>query len=104
MSLPLAALTDEEVSHYAAFDDDAAQELARRNQRYSTGYIAQIESLQHELDYSESRREKLEDEISNHENLWVNMASAAEYIRRAMHADDPVEIEDMLKLALEELE
>lgn len=104
MSLPLLALTDDEVSHYAAFDDDAAQELARRNQRYSTGYIAQIERLQHELDCSEGRREELEDEVSDHENLWLHMERAAVYIRRAIQAVKPEEIEDMLKLALEELE
>jgi hypothetical protein len=101
MSLPLTALSDDEVSHYAAFDDDVAQELARRNQRYSTGYIAQIENLQRELEWS---REDLETQFNDHEALQWSMEKAAEYIRRALNSDDRAELEDVLKLALEELE
>jgi hypothetical protein len=104
MSLPLTALSDDEVSHYAAFDDDVAQELARRNQRYSTGYIAQIEKLQRELEWSEREREDLETQVNDHEALQWSMEKAAEYIRRALNSDDRAELEDVLKLALEELE
>lgn len=103
MSLPLLALSDDEVAHYAHFDDDAAAELARRNCRFSVGYIAQIERLETELSYSEQQREELEDEVSQHESEWVAMQSAGELIRKAMDAEEKASRDDYLKMALEEL-
>ena len=103
MSLPLMALSDEELSHYAAFDDGAAAELARRNCRYSVGYIAQIESLERELSYSESEREDLEDEVNRHESEMIAIQKAGEFIRKAMNAEDQSDMESYLKQALEEL-
>jgi hypothetical protein len=103
MSLPLLALTDDEVAHYAHFDDDAAAELSRRNCRFSVGYIAQIERLEHELSYSEQQREELEDEVSQHESEWQSMHAAGELIRKAMAAEDHADTEMYLQQALEEL-
>jgi hypothetical protein len=103
MSLPLLALTDDEVAHYAHFDDDAAAELSRRNCRFSVGYIAQIERLEHELSYSEQQREELEDEVSQHESEWQSMQAAGELIRKAMAAEDQSDAETYLQQALEEL-
>lgn len=103
MTLPLLALTDDEVAHYAHFDDDAAAELARRNCRWSVGYIAQIEKLQRDLAYAEQQVEELEEEVSQHESEWQSMQAAGELIRKAMAAEDQVDAENCLKEALEEL-
>lgn len=103
MSLPLLALTDEEVAHYAHFDEDAAAELARRNCRFSVGYIAQIERLEHELSYSESQREELEDEVSRHDSEMISIQNAGDPIRKAMVAEDQTDMENYLEQALEEL-
>jgi hypothetical protein len=103
MSLPLLALTDEEVTHYAHFDQDAAEELARRNTRYSAGYIAQIERLERELSERESEIERLEEEASDYENQWRAMEEAGSLIRKAMAAEDQADTETYLNMALEEL-
>lgn len=104
MGLPVGSLSDQELSHYAAFDEKAAQELVRRNTRYSVGYIAQIEALERELEWSESQREELEDEVANHDSLWNKMECAAELIRKAISAGDNPESQVYLEQALEELE
>lgn len=103
MTLPLLALTDDEVAHYAHFDDDAAAELARRNCRWSVGYIAQIENLERTLGERESEIERLEEEASDYENQWRSMEGAGAFIRKAMAAEDQAYMESYLKMALEEL-
>lgn len=103
MSLPLAALSDEEVAHYAHFDEEAAAELARRNCRYSVSYLATIERLEGEIAYAEQQIEELEEELSRNESEWLAIEEAGELIRKAMAAEDQADMETYLRQALENL-
>jgi hypothetical protein len=62
MGLPVAALSDEELIHYAGIDEDAQQEIARRSVEYRGTYLGEINVLKGEI---EDLRSQLEDAESD---------------------------------------
>ncbi|WP_095151842.1 hypothetical protein [Pseudomonas sp. Irchel s3b5] len=58
MGLPVAALSDEELIHYAGIDEDAQQEMARRSVEYRGTYLGEVNMLKGEI---EDLRSQLED-------------------------------------------
>lgn len=49
MGLPVAALSDEELIHYAGIDEDAQAEMARRSISFRGTYLSEIEDLKQEV-------------------------------------------------------
>lgn len=102
MSIPVNALKDDELLHYAALDPGAAAELARRFVDGSIDPGAEVEGLRDEIRVMES---SLDDQHEQIENLSMFMSQAAEAIRRAMNQDTPPsKVNDLLKKALNKLE
>jgi hypothetical protein len=64
MSIPVNALKDDELLHYAALDPGAATELARRIADNSIDPSAEREELREDVRMLESRAEDTEDEIN----------------------------------------
>jgi phage shock protein A len=62
MGLPVRALSDEELIHYAGIDEDAQLEMARRSVEHRGTYIGEITVLKTEIEDLESQIEDLEGE------------------------------------------
>jgi hypothetical protein len=60
MGLPIAALSDEELIHYAGIDEDAQQEMARRSVEYRGTYLGEINVLKGEIEDLQSQLEDAE--------------------------------------------
>lgn len=73
VSIPVNALKDDELLHYAALDPDAATELARRIADNSIDPSADREELREDVRMLESRAEDTEDQINE---LHSGMATA----------------------------
>lgn len=102
MSIPVNALKDDELLHYAPLDPGAAAELARRFVDGSIDPGADVEGLRDEIRMIES---SLDDEHDRGESLLLFMSQAAEAIRRAMNPDTPQgKVHDLLETALNKLE
>lgn len=85
MSIPVNALKDDELLHYAALEPAAAAELARRIADSSLDPGAEREELRDDIRHLESRAEEAEDET---ERLRDDVEEACELIRCAMDPDD----------------
>ena len=102
MSIPVNALKDDELLHYAALDPGAATELARRIADNSIDPSAEREELREDVRMLESRAEDTEDEINE---LHNQASTACEFIRRAMSPDERVlSVNELLQKALDCLE
>jgi len=102
MSIPLNALKEDELLHYAALDPGAAAELARRIADQGMDPSANAESLREEIRTLESQ---LEDESNDADELRDNAEDACRWIRRALDPDDrELSVEQLLQKALDCLE
>lgn len=81
MGIPVNALKDDELLHYAAPDPDAAAELQRRFADGSIDPGRESEELREEIRHIESSLEDQSDEI---ENLQTAMHLATDLINQAM--------------------
>ncbi|PLV12896.1 hypothetical protein [Pseudomonas guariconensis] len=102
MSIPVNALKEDELLHYAALDAGAAAELARRIADQGMDPSANAESLREEIRTLESQ---LEDESNDADELRDNAEDACRWIRRALDPDDrELSVEILLQKALDCLE
>lgn len=102
MSIPVNALKEDELLHYAALDPGAAAELARRIADQGMDPGANAESLREEIRTLESQ---LEDESNDADELRDNAEDACRWIRRALDTDDrELSLEQLLQKALDCLE
>jgi uncharacterized phage infection (PIP) family protein YhgE len=81
MGIPVNALKDDELLHYAALDPEAAAELQRRFADGSIDPGRESEELRDEIRHIESSLEDQSDEI---ENLQTAMHRATDLINQAM--------------------
>lgn len=102
MSIPVNALKEDELLHYAALDPGAAAELARRIAENNVDPSAEREGLRDEIrrleyDLDESERDA--------DNLRDSAEEACRWIRRALDPEDrELTTEQLLKEALNCLE
>ncbi|WP_338919256.1 hypothetical protein V0M98_17735 [Pseudomonas silesiensis] len=102
MSIPVNALKDDELLHYAALDPGAAAELSRRFAEGSIDPLAESEDLRDEIRMIESGAEDLQEQLENQDQF---MASAADLIRKAMNPKTPQDqVKDLLEKAIGKLE
>lgn len=69
MSLPVAALSDEELIHYAGIDEEAQAEMARRSVSFRGSYLSEIEDLRREVADLESQLSEAEDDSSSADDM-----------------------------------
>lgn len=102
VSIPVNALKEDELLHYAALDPGAAAELARRIADQGMDPSANAESLREEIRTLESQ---LDDESRDADELRDNAEDACRWIRRALDTDDrELSVEQLLQKALDCLE
>ena len=102
MSIPVNALKDDELLHYAALDTGVATELARRIADNSIDPSAEREELREDIRQLESRIEDSDDEL---DNLRDGADEACTWIKRAMDPDDrELSLNVLLQKALDCLE
>ncbi len=102
VSIPVNALKEDELLHYAALDPGAAAELARRIAEQGVAPSAIAEGLREEIRTLESQ---LDDESRDADELRDNAEDACRWIRRALDPDDrELSTEQMLRKALDCLE
>ncbi|MRT62932.1 hypothetical protein FYM84_20240 [Pseudomonas sp. CAH-1] len=102
MSIPVNALKDDELLHYAALDPGAAVELARRIAELGVDPGAIAEELREEI---RSLEDQLDEESRDADELRDNAEDACRWIRRALDTDDrELSVEQLLKKALDCLE
>ena len=91
MSIPINALSEEELVHYAGIEPGAAEELARR---VSLGIAdlptleAELEPLRQEIRDAEGHVDQVQDQL---ETLQDYAQTAINRIREILEGDDPVE-------------
>lgn len=91
MSIPVNALTEEELVHYAGIEPGVAEELARR---VSLGLAdlptleAELEPIRQDLQNAEGECDELDRQL---ENLRDDAKTAINRIREILEGDDPVE-------------
>ncbi|MBF8733760.1 hypothetical protein IRZ59_25335 [Pseudomonas guariconensis] len=102
MSIPVNALKEDELLHYAALEPGAAAELARRIAEQGVDPSAIAEELREEIRILESQ---LDDESRDADELRDNAEDACRWIRRALDPDDrELSVEQLLQKALDCLE
>lgn len=102
MSIPVNALKDDELLHYAALDPGAASELARRIAENCIDPSAEREELREDIRRLESQASDDEDEL---ENLRDGAGEACTWIKRAMDPEDrEFSLNALLQKALDCLE
>lgn len=102
MSIPVNALKEDELLHYAALEPGAAAELARRIAEQGVDPSAIAEELREEIRILESQ---LDDESRDSDELRDNAEDACRWIRRALDPDDrELSVEQLLQKALDCLE
>lgn len=102
MSIPVNALKEDELLHYAALEPGAAAELARRIAEQGVDPSAIAEGLREEIRILESQ---LDDELRNADEFRDNAGDACRWIRRALDPDDrELSVEQLLQKALDCLE
>ncbi|MNJ38387.1 hypothetical protein D3C77_332330 [compost metagenome] len=102
MSIPVNALKEDELLHYAALDPGAAAELARRIAESSVDPSAEREELRDDIRRLEYN---LDESECDAENLRDNATEACQWIRRALNPEDrELSVEQLLKEALNCLE
>ncbi len=102
MSIPVNALKDDELLHYAALDPGAAQELAKRIAEKGLDPNAERDELREEIRGLESL---LEDQEMEHSVLHNSAERACGYIKTAMNPEgQDLTINELLKKALDCLE
>ncbi|CRI56352.1 hypothetical protein [Pseudomonas sp. CCOS 191] len=103
MSIPVNALKEDELLHYAALEPGAAAELVRRITEQGLDPSVCAELLREEIRSLESQ---LDDESRDADELRDNAEDACRWIRRALDTDDRNELslEQLLQKALDCLE
>lgn len=102
MSIPLNALKEDELLHYAALEPGAAAELARRITEQGLDPSAAAEELREEIRRLEGQ---LDEESRDADELRDNAEDACRWIRRALDTDDrELSMEQLLQKALDCLE
>jgi predicted nuclease with TOPRIM domain len=69
MGLPVTALSDDELIHYAGIDEDAQKEMARRSIEYRGTYLSEVTDLKKEVEELREQIEELEGESSAADDL-----------------------------------
>lgn len=105
MGLPVNALKDDELLHYASLDPEAATELVRRITEGGLDPAAEraelLETI-HELETDAEYASNSEDELRD---LQDSVDEAIALIKRAMKPDEQeISVNELLKSALEYLE
>ena len=85
MGIPVNALTEDELLHYAGLDPDAAAELTRRIAAGDMDTGAELDEALEEARRLENLISDMDDDL---ENLRDNAVEACGWIRRAMDPDD----------------
>lgn len=85
VSIPVNALKEDELLHYAALEPGAAVELARRITEQGLDPSACAEELREDIRRLESQ---LDDESRDADELRDNAEDACGWIRRALDPDD----------------
>ena len=102
VSIPVNALKEDELLHYAALEPGAAAELARRITEQGLDPSAAAEELREEIRRLE---DQLDEESRDSDELRDNAEDACRWIRRALDPDDrELSVEQLLKEALDCLE
>ena len=102
MSIPVNALNEDELLHYAALEPGVAAELARRIAEQGVDPSATAEGLREEI---RSLEDQLDEESRDADELRDNAEDACRWIRRALDPDDrELSVEQLLKEALDCLE
>lgn len=105
MSIPVNALKDDELLHYATIDPGAAAELARRIADGSIDPAGERESLLEEireLEYSASESDEASEML---DRLMDDVGLACKLIRRAMSEEEKeLSVNELLQKALDHLE
>lgn len=102
MSIPVNALKDDELLHYAALDPGAAQELARRIADQSLDPSAEREELRDDI---RSLQGLLEDEEDEHRTLQSRVEDACKFVKLAMNPEgQELTTNELLQKALDCLE
>lgn len=69
MGLPVRALSDEELIHYAGIDDDARLEMARRSIEHRGTYLSELTALKHDIEDLESQLEEAAEAESSADDM-----------------------------------
>jgi hypothetical protein len=103
MSLPISALKDDELLHYAGLDPAASEELARRMSREGFDPSAERNELRDEVDQLERQLSDIGDERNN---LAAEVSEACALLWRAVEhdEDEKLTVSELIKLALNCLE
>lgn len=102
VSIPVNALKEDELLHYAALEPGAAVELARRIAEQGIDPSATAEGLSEEI---RSLEKQLDDESRDADELRGNAEDACRWIRRAFYPDNrELSVEQLLQKALDCLE
>lgn len=103
MGLPVAALSDRELMHYAGIDEAAQLELAKRSVDYQDTYLNEVEKLQKEVTELKS---ELEDAGSG-DAVASSLASCIFRVHgmlKGFESMDAAGITGAIKSALKEME
>lgn len=102
VSIPVNALKEDELLHYAALEPGAAAELARRITEQGLDPSAAAEEQREEIRRLE---DQLDEESRDADELRDNAEDACRWIRRALDPDDrELSVEQLLQKALDCLE
>lgn len=85
MGLPVNSLSDEELMHYAALDDEAAAEIARRSIRNRGSYLHEVEQLKVEVSYLENQLESAEEDSSYADDMSEAIIRVREILKDCRH-------------------
>lgn len=85
MGLPVSALTDEELIHYAGIDEDAQAEMARRSISFRGTYLSEIETLKQEVAGLEEQLEEAAEEGSAADDMQERMQRVHDLLKN--HGD-----------------
>jgi hypothetical protein len=80
MGLPVAALSDEELIHYAGIDEDAQAEMARRSVSFRGTYLSEIDTLKQEVADLEEPLEDAEENSSAADDLQECIQRAHDFL------------------------
>lgn len=69
MGLPVRALSDEELIHYAGIDEDARIEMARRSVEHRGTYLSELTLLKQDIEDLESQLEEAAEAESSADDM-----------------------------------
>lgn len=87
MGLPVTALSDEELMHYAALDDEAAAEVARRSIRNRGAYLHEVEQLKAEVSDLESQLESAAEDSGYADDMSEAIIRVREILKDWRHME-----------------